>query len=166
MEVAVAEVPADDQVGADLALAHGVRVQVVTEVGLGHRQLPVALAVYRAPGDEPAARTESAARLRETLLTLVQERGSLAAAADRLHVPKNTVKYRVARTVAQLGRPLEGDRLEFEPARTAVGWLGVAVLPERSPPSRAVSRAPALCGVREVAREGDIAKPLAAGPAP
>ncbi|GHF14474.1 hypothetical protein GCM10014715_82340 [Streptomyces spiralis] len=76
---------------------------------------------------ELAARTESAARLRETLLTLVQERGSLAAAADRLHVHKNTVKYRVARR----GRPLEDDRLELEPALTAVHWLGEAVLPER-----------------------------------
>ncbi|MEU6777057.1 helix-turn-helix domain-containing protein [Streptomyces sp. NPDC046759] len=77
-----------------------------------------------------AARTESAARLRETLLALLQERGSLGAAADRLHVHKNTVKYRVARAVAQRGRPLEDDRLDLELALVAAHWLGDAVLPE------------------------------------
>ncbi|MBT2423775.1 helix-turn-helix domain-containing protein [Streptomyces sp. ISL-22] len=79
---------------------------------------------------ELAARTESAARLRATLLALLQERGSLAAAADRLHVHKNTVKYRVARAVEQRGRPLEDDRLELELALVATHWLGDAVLPE------------------------------------
>jgi DNA-binding PucR family transcriptional regulator len=102
-----------------------------------------------------AARTESAARLRETLLALIQERGSLAAAADRLHVHKNTVKYRIARAVAQRGRPLEDDRLDLELALVAAHWLGDAVLPgadrptprgsarfasERSRPARPVRR--------------------------
>jgi hypothetical protein len=79
---------------------------------------------------ELAARTESAARLRETLLALIQERGSLVAVADRLHVHRNTVKYRVARAVAERGRPLEDDRLELELALVAVHWLRDAVLPE------------------------------------
>ncbi|MFE9097018.1 PucR family transcriptional regulator [Streptomyces sp. NPDC007264] len=79
---------------------------------------------------ELAARTESAARLRETLLVLIQERGSLVAAADRLHVHRNTVKYRIARAVAQRGRPLEDDRLELELALVAAHWLGDVVLPE------------------------------------
>ncbi|WP_063766956.1 helix-turn-helix domain-containing protein [Streptomyces sp. NRRL S-813] len=54
-----------------------------------------------------------------------------AASPDGLHVHKSTVKYRVARAVAQRGRPLEDDRLELELALTAVHWLGEAVLPER-----------------------------------
>ena len=61
-------------------------------------------------------------------------RGSFVAAAERLHVHKNTVKYRVDRAVAARGRPLDEDRLELELALVATRWLGRAVLgPAASP---------------------------------
>ncbi|MEU9244165.1 helix-turn-helix domain-containing protein [Streptomyces sp. NPDC048385] len=103
----------------------GVRAAALLTADLPRTRRLVATAL-----GELAARTESAARLRETLLVLIQERGSLVAAADRLHVHKNTVKYRVARAVAQRRRPLEDDRLDLELALVAAYWLGDAVLPE------------------------------------
>ncbi|GAA4120862.1 helix-turn-helix domain-containing protein [Nocardioides fonticola] len=72
--------------------------------------------------------SEPVARLRETLAVFLAERGSYLAAARRLHVHKNTVKYRVDRAVALRGRPLEEDRLDLELALVGCRWLGAAVL--------------------------------------
>lgn len=75
-----------------------------------------------------AANREAETRLRETLHALLDARGSFVAAAERLHVHKNTVKYRVDRAVHARGRSLDEDRLELELALVATRWLGRAVL--------------------------------------
>lgn len=75
-----------------------------------------------------AADDAPAARLRETLLVFVQERESHVAAAARLHLHRNTVKYRVDRAVALRGRPLSEDRLDLELALVACRHLAPAVL--------------------------------------
>lgn len=75
-----------------------------------------------------AADDRSAARLRETLLVFVQERESHVAAAARLHLHRNTVRYRVDKAVALRGRPLADDRLDLELALIACRWLGPEVL--------------------------------------
>ncbi|WP_370290635.1 PucR family transcriptional regulator [Nocardioides sp.] len=75
-----------------------------------------------------AADGDAAARLRETLLVFVQERESHVATAARLHLHRNTVKYRVDRAVALRGRPLAEDRLDLELALIACRHLAPAVL--------------------------------------
>lgn len=71
---------------------------------------------------------EAAARLRETLLMLMEERESYVATAARMHLHKNTVKYRVDRALEARGKPLSEDRLDLELALIACAWLGPAVL--------------------------------------
>jgi DNA-binding PucR family transcriptional regulator len=75
-----------------------------------------------------AADTEGAERLRETLLTFLSEKGSYTATAERVHLHKNTVRYRVDRAVEERGRPLDDERLELELALVAARWLGASVL--------------------------------------
>lgn len=78
---------------------------------------------------------EGAERLRETLLAFVEERESYVATAARVHLHKNTIKYRVDRAVEARGRPLSEDRLDLELALIACKWFGPAVLvtePRRS----------------------------------
>ncbi|MFI7586346.1 PucR family transcriptional regulator [Spongisporangium articulatum] len=75
---------------------------------------------------EASARAEL---LRHTLRVFLSANGSYVAAAERLHVHKNTVKYRVDKAVALRGRPLEDDRLDLELALRGSRWLGRAVLP-------------------------------------
>lgn len=77
-----------------------------------------------------AAATLAAARLRETLFVLMEERDSYVAAAQRLHVHKNTVKYRVNKAIEMRGRPLNEDRLDLELALVACARLGAASLPQ------------------------------------
>lgn len=79
-----------------------------------------------------AADTEAAARLRSTLLAFVAEKGSYVATAERIHLHKNTVKYRVDRALEERGRPLGADRLDLELALIACEWLGDAVLSAES----------------------------------
>lgn len=76
-----------------------------------------------------AAGDEATDRLRETLLVFLSEGGSFRSAGERLHVHRNTVKYRVDRAVEVRGRPLEDDRFNLELALLACQWLGEAVLP-------------------------------------
>ncbi|MFT4288047.1 PucR family transcriptional regulator [Nocardioides sp.] len=83
--------------------------------------------VTRALGDL-AADTATAARLRETLLALVEENGSYVTTAERLHLHKNTVKYRVHKAIEARGRPVDEDRLDLELALLACKWFGTAVL--------------------------------------
>jgi DNA-binding PucR family transcriptional regulator len=75
-----------------------------------------------------ASDTEGAERIRETLLTFLSERGSYTATAERVHLHKNTVKYRVDKAVEERGRPLDDERLELELALVACRWLGASVL--------------------------------------
>jgi DNA-binding PucR family transcriptional regulator len=75
-----------------------------------------------------ASDTEGAQRMRETLLTFLSERGSYTATAERVHLHKNTVKYRVDKAVEERGRPLDDERLELELALVACRWLGASVL--------------------------------------
>jgi DNA-binding PucR family transcriptional regulator len=75
-----------------------------------------------------AADDEATARLRETTRTFFAEGSSFAAAAARLNVHKNTVRYRLEKAAEVRGRPLEVDRLDLELALIACEWLGPEVL--------------------------------------
>ncbi len=75
-----------------------------------------------------AADSVAAARLRETVLAFVEAGESYVAAGARLHLHKNTVKYRVDRAVEARGFPIAEDRLDLELALIACRWLGSEVL--------------------------------------
>ncbi|TNM46168.1 hypothetical protein FHP29_04160 [Nocardioides albidus] len=92
------------------------------------RDLPVTRDLVRRALGTLAEDTEGAARLRETLLAFVQERESYVATAARVHLHKNTVKYRVDRAVEARGRPLTEERLDLELALIACKWLAPEVL--------------------------------------
>jgi len=83
--------------------------------------------VRRALGDL-ASDTEPTARLRETLLTFLSEQNGYASTAAKLHLHKNTVRYRVERAMESRGKPLDEDRLDLELALIACEWLGSEVL--------------------------------------
>jgi hypothetical protein len=68
------------------------------------------------------------ATLRDTLRVFLQESGSFVAAAERLTLHKNTVRYRIGKAEESLGRPVGEDRLQIELALLAAQWLGPAVL--------------------------------------
>ncbi|WP_410874634.1 PucR family transcriptional regulator [Nocardia sp. A7] len=80
---------------------------------------------------------ENMRQLRETLLAFLQAKSSYVAAAEVVHLHKNTVKYRVEKAIAVRGRSLDDDRLNLELALTACRWLGPAVLPVASSQTRA-----------------------------
>ena len=71
---------------------------------------------------------EGVERLRDTLLTFLSEKGSYVATAEKVHLHKNTVKYRVDKAVELRGRPVDEDRFNLELALIACRWLGAAVL--------------------------------------
>jgi DNA-binding PucR family transcriptional regulator len=71
-----------------------------------------------------AATTSSAQRLRETLLVWLREGCSASRAAECLRMHKNTVRNRVQRAEALIGRPLEDDRLGLQLALTMVQRVG------------------------------------------
>src|ERR1700722_13660679 len=71
---------------------------------------------------------EQHARLRDTLLTFLQLRGSYKATAERLTVHKNTVQYRLRRAEESLGRPVGANQDDVELALRASRWLGSSVL--------------------------------------
>jgi len=77
-----------------------------------------------------AAPGESAERLRETLLVFLEEKRSFQTTGERLHLHRNSVKYRVDRAVEVRGRSLDEDRLNLEVALVACQQLGRAVLRE------------------------------------
>jgi hypothetical protein len=68
------------------------------------------------------------AMLRDTLRVFLQEDGSFVAAAERLTLHKNTVRYRIGKAEESLGHPVGPDRLHIELALLAAQWLGPAVL--------------------------------------
>ncbi len=91
--------------------------------------LPAARELVVSALGDLAADTSAAARSRETLLVLLEEGGSYVSTAERLHLHKNTVKYRIRKAVELRGRPLDADRLDLELALVACARLGAAVLP-------------------------------------
>lgn len=78
---------------------------------------------------ELGADDDGADRLRETLAVFLATGGSFIATAERIHVHKNTVKYRVDKALELRARPLDDDRLSLELALQARRWLGRSVLP-------------------------------------
>jgi hypothetical protein len=75
-----------------------------------------------------AADDEHHARLRDTLLTFLQTKGSYKATAERLMVHKNTVQYRIRKAQESLGRPVGENPHDLELALRASHWLGSSVL--------------------------------------
>jgi DNA-binding PucR family transcriptional regulator len=74
------------------------------------------------------------AMLRDTLRVFLQESGSFMAAAERLTLHKNTVRYRIGKAEESLGRPVGEGRLQIELALLAAQWLGSTVLRQVGPP--------------------------------
>lgn len=74
---------------------------------------------------------EATGRLRDTLRTYLETGGNSVETAERLHVHRNTVRYRVRRAEEVRGRPLDEDRIDLEVALVACAQLGSSVL--RSP---------------------------------
>lgn len=103
----------------------GVRAAALLTADLAETQRLVATALGGLAAD-----TDNAARLRETLQTFLRCNDSYVATAERVHLHKNTVKYRVDKAVAARGRPLGEDRLDLELALVACQWLAPAVLHE------------------------------------
>ncbi|MGW5072459.1 PucR family transcriptional regulator [Rhodococcus sp. NPDC004095] len=77
-----------------------------------------------------AADTPGNDRLRETLRVFLETGASNKAAAERLTLHYNTVKYRVQRAQVERGRPVGTDRLEVELALQVCHLLGDVVLVE------------------------------------
>ena len=78
--------------------------------------------------DGLARSDRTSARLRETILVLLQEGMSNVRAAQRLNVHSNTVAYRTARAQELLGRRLVDRRLQVAAALTLAETLGDVVL--------------------------------------
>ncbi|WP_238408602.1 PucR family transcriptional regulator [Pimelobacter simplex] len=92
------------------------------------RDLPATRDLVRRSLGDLAEDADGAARLRETLLAFVEERESYVATAARVHLHKNTVKYRVDRAIEARGKPLGEERLDLELALIACKWLAPEVL--------------------------------------
>lgn len=76
-----------------------------------------------------AADEEGVQRLRETLLAFLTEKNSYLATAEKVHLHKNTVKYRVDKAIEARGRSIDDERFNLELALIACKWLGRSVLP-------------------------------------
>ncbi len=81
-----------------------------------------------------AASTESAARLRETVLAFLTSGGSATRVSRELFVHQNTVAYRVKRAEELLGRRVSENPVELTCALTLAAALGASVLPEDDAP--------------------------------
>ncbi len=86
--------------------------------------------VQRTLGDL-GADDAATARLRETVRTYLETGEISIETARRLHVHRNTVRYRVQRAEEIRGRPLHEDRIALEVALVACSQLGSAVLHPR-----------------------------------
>lgn len=75
-----------------------------------------------------AADSDQAEHLRETLSEFLDAGGSYLVTSEKLHVHRNTVKYRVEKAYAMRGRAVADDRLDVEMALQACRWLRSAVL--------------------------------------
>jgi hypothetical protein len=71
---------------------------------------------------------DAMAELRRTVLHFLQTGSSLTEAAVRLHLHKNTVRYRLRKAEDVRGRPISDRRLDVETALLACVQLGKAVL--------------------------------------
>jgi DNA-binding PucR family transcriptional regulator len=89
--------------------------------------------VHRTLGDL-AADDDATGRLRETVRTLLECGGSYVDTAERLHIHRNTVRYRLQRAEEVRGRPLSSDRIDLEVALVACHQLGASVLQPMPPP--------------------------------
>jgi DNA-binding PucR family transcriptional regulator len=86
---------------------------------------------------ELAADTESAAELRATVKCYLDHDRGVSAAAEQLHVAKNTVLYRVRRAGQLRGRPVNEDRLRLHVALELVEACGVPVAADGETPRAA-----------------------------
>lgn len=75
---------------------------------------------------------EPTARLRDTVRTYLESGGNSVETAERLHIHRNTVRYRVRRAEEVRGRPLNEERIDLEVALVVCAQLGSSVL-RRSP---------------------------------
>ncbi|WP_241387480.1 PucR family transcriptional regulator [Rhodococcus sp. CH91] len=74
----------------------------------------------------------SAAQLRHTLREFLSGGGSFVAAAEQLHLHRNSVAYRISKAEDQIGHSVREHRLDLENALALCHWLGPAVLaPDR-----------------------------------
>lgn len=77
---------------------------------------------------ELARDDEDMARLRETVRTFLETGGSATETAKRLHVHRNTVRYRVRKAEEVRGRALSDDRIDVEVSLLTCEQLGASVL--------------------------------------
>lgn len=77
---------------------------------------------------ELATADDTHERLRQTALVFLANGASFTAAADALHIHKNTVHYRIQQAEDLLGRSLRESRIELELALLACKWMRGAVL--------------------------------------
>lgn len=75
-----------------------------------------------------AGDTDNDARLRDTLRVFLGEGSSYKAAAERLNLHHNSVRYRVERAIERRGRAIAEDRIDIELALLACHHFGAAVL--------------------------------------
>jgi len=109
------------------------RPAVTTPALLGPLQLlalePAALADWvRSVLGDLARDDPDTGRLRDTLWSHLAAGGNATAAAQALHLHRNTVQYRLAKAERLRGRPVEDDRLAVEVALLACRVLGSALL--------------------------------------
>jgi hypothetical protein len=102
----------------------------VEVVSLLCEDLERARAFIRHELGELASSEQSVARLRETMLVLLEEGMSNSRAARRLYVHNNTVVYRAARAQELLGHRLVDRRIQVTAALMLAQTLGDAALPE------------------------------------
>lgn len=128
------------------------RPTITTPAVLGPLQLlaldPAALAGWvRSTLGELARDDVDAGQLRDTLWAHLAAGGNATAAAEALHLHRNTVQYRLAKAERLRGRPVADDRLAVEVALLACRVLGSAMLevtalpepprdPGHAPPAR------------------------------
>ena len=72
--------------------------------------------------------TEDAARKRETMRIFLESAENYSDTATRLHLHRNTVKYRLTKAEEELGRPPGDRRINTQLALTACHLLGETVL--------------------------------------
>lgn len=75
-----------------------------------------------------ASDTETAAMLRQTVMTYLLAGSSLVATAERLHVHRNTVSYRLRQAERERGTPLTHHGTDLALALTALDLLGSVLL--------------------------------------
>jgi len=111
----------------------GVRLATFGDVGLACLMTGEPELMRRLVADELgglAQRDPNVARLRETARVYLACGANAREAAERLHMHKNTVHYRLARAEELRGRPIGERRLELEVALNLAHTLGDRVLPD------------------------------------